>query len=402
MWLLLACTDEPTPAATPEDIEALQVELEDLREEVAALQEELGSVEGHERYEDAEAVAAVQNEDPWANDEPNIQSLWSSTDNGYWWFNDSEWVGDNRNDPPGEFPATELIELYHETTECEEGFAFADCNATGGIKMYVNGPRITDNDWSADGLRNAAIRRYHTHTSGMYLVSFGQLSTVTDYGQLIAPSGIHLEPHGSHQAIRIDGSANAGDNIRIDLSKGATGLAIYTGDEASYCEDLGRDCSTSYPLYLRGGVLHLEDLRVETSVDEHQGVGAFTLASESLGVRRLMTWSWVEEESVYAHCVFNDNVGEDSLVFVAPYGLAAMPLDVVLVDVWGPGDAPTACTETQMVTTSAGTYGYGSWASVDTAHGGFRVALVDSTGSMTPSALGEDYAVFAYQIVEPL
>jgi hypothetical protein len=406
LFFLLACGDEDVGPSN-EDLEAVQAEVVDLQDQLEALQRELDLLEpaeGHERYEDAEAVAAVQNFDPFTDDEPNLQALWSNTDGGLWWLNQGEWYGDNRRDPAGSYPSHELIELYHETTECEEGMAFADCNATGGLKMYVNGPRITDNDWSEEGWLKAAARPYHTHTSGLYMVSFGVVSTVSDYGQLIPPSGLHLEPWGAHQALRIDGTANAGDNIRVELSDGATGLAVYsTGTAALSCEELGRECDESYPLYLRGGRIHLEDLQIERSVDDHRGVGILAYGAATLGVKRLIEYSWSSDEGLNAYCLFNTQVSSDTLVFLDAYGLHSRTFEPRLVDVWGPGDAPAECAGVQSITTtSGGTYGYGSPTATMAAMGGFRVVMVDAEGPIEPADFVEDYPVVRYELVEPI
>ncbi|MFZ5477553.1 MAG: hypothetical protein ACOZNI_12325 [Myxococcota bacterium] len=392
-------------ACDPFDHEAQDAEIAALRAEVAALREALDARDTpatYTPYTDAQAVAAVQNADPFTNDDPNLRSLWSNTEGGIWWLNEAQWYGDNRHDPPGRLPTSELVELYHETAECGATSAFSDCDATGGIKLYANGPRITDNDWSAAGYAAAATRAYHTHASGMYLVSFGQYATVTDYGQLIPPSGIHLEPHGAHQGLRVDGTGNAGDNVRIDLAMGGTGLAVYTSpDTALYCQELGRDCADAYPLYLRGGTLHLEDLAFERSVDDHRGSGAFTAGAASLGVRRLVEYSWAEA-GMYAWCVYNTKVTAESLVFVRPYGVHARAFDARLLDTWGPGEAPDACVGTQLVTTSAGTYGYGVPDDATAALPGFRVVLVDADGPMDPAVFVEDHPVVSYEVVEPI
>ena len=407
MWLfLLACGDKD-PGPSTQELEALQEQIVELEGQLEAVQRELGALEipeQQERYTDEEAVAAVQNFDPFTEDEPNLQALWSNTEGGLWWLNEGEWYGDNRRDPAGTMPSHELIELYHETTECEEGMAFADCNATGGIKMYVNGPRITDNDWSEEGWLKSAARPYHTHASGLYMVSFGVVSTVSDYGQLIPPSGLHLEPWGAHQALRIDGTANAGDNIRVELSDGATGLAVYsTGTPALSCDSIGRECDESYPLYLRGGRIHLEDLQVERSVDDHRGAGILTWGAATLGVKRLIEYSWDSQEELDAYCLFNSEVGTDTLVFLEPYGLHSRSFEPRLLDVWGPGEAPSECTGVQSITTSAGgTYGYGAPSSAMAGLGGFRVVLVDADGPIGPADFVEDYPVVSYELIEPI
>ena len=195
------------------EIEDLKAELDTLRTTVAELQENpepepsADSGAPAESYSDEDAIVAIQNSDPWNNpDEANIQYLWSQNSYGYQFLENSRWTMDNRSDPAGSLPRHELIQIFHETAMCTENSSFSDCNGTAGIKIYANGPQIVDHDWSDSGYAAAALRTHHTHASGMYIVSFGQASTVTDYEfELIPPSGIHLEPHGAHQALRIDG-----------------------------------------------------------------------------------------------------------------------------------------------------------------------------------------------------
>jgi len=169
--------------------------------------------------------------------------------------------------------------------------------------MYVNGPRITDNDWSEAGWAKAATLRYNTHASGLYLVSFGQNFTPTDYGYgVIAPSGLHLEPHGAHQAIRIDGTGNAGENMRIDVMAGATGLSVYGSEtEALSCEELGFACEETRLAIFRGGIFRLEDATVERSAVDARDAGVVTVADSSLGIEHFYSWHDDAETGLPAH-----------------------------------------------------------------------------------------------------
>ncbi len=253
----------------------------------AASDHEHEAGEEHERYTDDEAVAAIQNDDPWHDrDRANLRNLWHDDDRGYMWLDQNRWTMDNRTDPAAVGERYELVQMFHETLECDDSMAFADCNSTSALKIHANGPRITDNDWSEEGWAAAAVRQYHTHASGLYLVSFGQNFAPTDYGYgVIAPSGIHLEPHGAHQALRIDGTGNAGENMRIDVMAGATGQAIYgSTTEALYCDELGFACDETRLQILRGGIVRFEDITMERSAIDARNAGVVTVSDTSLGV----------------------------------------------------------------------------------------------------------------------
>jgi len=424
MLLLLACgspepveappTTEPTEQTTSvtsaTDLENRLAELEALVAAQQARIEELEEQEIPDGYTDEDAVAAVQNDDPWTEpDRANLQSLWSTTDYGYQWLDSSRWTMDNRADPAGGSPRHELVQMFHETPECTEHSTFADCNATGALKFYVNGPRITDNDWSEAGYAAAAVRRYHTHTSGIYLVSFGQYGTVTDYAYaLIPPSGLHLEPHGAHQALRIDGTANSGENIRIDASAGSTGIAIYASADAGlYCDDLSLDCEDTYSLYLRGGRLHLEDLQIERSATDARDAGVSTLHDTSLGVEHF--YSWHERDGgLPVHCTWNTTVTGDSLISVQPYSTSpdlTVAHSYAVIDVWGPGSAPTDCLDSQSIKTdAAGVYGY-TFPASHTAEGGFSVVILgpEESAPLYPGDWQEGQRpAFLYEVIDAL
>ncbi|MDP6934010.1 MAG: hypothetical protein QGG40_13885, partial [Myxococcota bacterium] len=303
-------------------IDDLQDDVDSLVDELSSLQDELDELDGGSSYTDADALAAVQNEDPWTEpDRAVIENLWSITDYGYHWLDSSRWTLDNRGDPPGSDPRHELIQTFHETPECTDSSTFSDCDSTTALKVYVNGPDIVDNDWSEQGYADKAVVRRHTHASGIYLVSFGQLSYVTDYSYgLIPPSGIHLEPHGAHQALRIDGTGNSGENIRIDTSVGSKGIAIYEAeDEGLYCGEVDGDCDVTYPLYLSGGTVHLEDVQVERSSTDARNTGPGTLHETSLGIEHFYSWHTDSETSLPVHCTWNTGVGTDDIVRVQPY-----------------------------------------------------------------------------------
>ncbi len=363
-----------------------------------------------DRYTDEEAVAAVQNDDPWTDpDRANLENLWHQHDRGYQWLDDNRWTMDNRTDPPGASDAHELVQMFHETPECDDSMAFADCNSTAALKFYVNGPRITDHDWSEAGFATAAVRQYNTHASGLYLVSFGRNFTPTDYGYgVIAPSGIHLEPHGEHQALRIDGTENAGENARIDVMAGATGLAIYGSDQpAGYCEELGRDCDQTRIATLRSGILRLEDLTVERSADDARNGGVVWVSDTSVGIEHFYSWHTDSGSGLPVHCTWNDTVTDHSLVRVTAYSTSpdlTVAHSYAIVDVWGPGNAPASCTATQNIkTNAAGVYGYDFSTSV-AAGGGYSVAILGADEApLDPGAWDEaDRPAFFYEVIEPL
>ena len=422
----MACGDEPetrdsaadpsaevtelgaTVEALQEQLEAMATEVDDLQDQIIELEE--SGADPVDPYTDADALAAIQNDDPWNYPNlANIQNLWSKNDYGYQFLENSRWTMDNRSNPPGDSTRMELIQFFHETPECGPTSTFADCNATAAAKFYINGPRITDHNWTADGFREAALRKYHTHASGMYMVSFGQYGTVTDYPHgLIAPSGIHLEPHGAHQAIRIDGTGNSGDNIRIDTTYGSKGIAIYASPSTGlYCDDLGYDCSKSYPLYLRGGTLHLEDLTVERSAIDARNGGAATLFEQSMGIEHFYSWHDDADSGLPVHCAWNKTVTDDSIIKVQPYSTSPDLVEAhsyVVVDVWGPGQAPTSCTQVQSIKTdAAGVYGY-SFPGSHLTEGGFSVAILGSdTSPLYPGDWAEgDRPSFLFEVVEPL
>ncbi len=397
------------------ELAALQAELSDTRTELADTQAALAAMhhdpeDAVSQYTDMDAVAAVQNDDPWSFPErANLRYLWSDTDYGYQWLSDGRWTMDNRSDPAGALLHHELVQMFHETPECLSDSEWADCDTTTAQKIYVNGPRITDNDWSPEGFAAAAVRRYHTHASGLFLVSFGQLAHVTDhpYG-LIPPSGIHLEPHGAHQALRIDGVGNSGDNVRIETTLGSTGIAIYESpDPGLYCESVRSDCSESYPLYLRGGRLHFEDLTVERSLLDARGAGVATLGTTSLGIEPFYSWHSDGATGLPVHCTWNETVTEASIVRVVAHSTSPDLLTAhsyAIVDIWGPGDAPAACTATQTIkTNSAGVYGYAFDATL-TDQGGFSVAILGpSDTALYPGDWDEnDRPSFSYEVVDAL
>jgi hypothetical protein len=243
----------------------------------------------------------------------------------------------------------------------------------------------------------------------MYLVSFGQLSYVTDYAYgLIPPSGIHLEPHGAHQALRIDGTGNSGENIRIDTTLGSTGISIYESPAPGlYCEELGRDCSESYPLYIRGGQVHLEDLSFARSATDARNAGVWMLHETSLGVEHFYTWHTDPNTALPVHCTWNTMVTANSLVRVQAYTTSPDLLhshSYALVEVWGPGSAPAVCTASQNIKTdAAGVYTSNLPKGYET-EGGFSVAILGP--SATPLWPGDwqegDRPSFLYEVLEPL
>ncbi len=314
---------------------------------------------------------------------------------------------DNRTDPPAVGVREELMQFFHETTECTAGMDFADCNSTGALKFYVNGPRITDNDWTPQGFEQAALVTHHTHASGMYLVSFGQSFVPADVGYaVIAPSGIHLEPHGAHQALRIDGTGNSGENVRIDVAKGATGISIY-GSPAKglYCDALGLLCESSDLLHLRNGTLHFEDVVIERSATDGRNGGVFVVHPDSLGVEHF--YSWHSQDGLPAHCTWADRVTDDSLIRVQAYGTSPdlrVAHSYSLVDVWGPGNAPDSCREGQSIKTdAAGVYGYDFGDSVEEGAGFSVVLLGPDEEPLHPGDWGEsDRPSFLFEVIEPL
>jgi hypothetical protein len=398
-------------------VDALEAELAATRAALAETEATLAettaavaAVGGVDAYTDADAVAAVQNPDPWSDPErANLQYLWSRTDYGYQWLENARWTMDNRSDPAGEGPRQELVQLFHETPPCREDSTFADCNATGAIKLYVNGPSVEDNDWSEAGFAKQAVERYHSHTSGMYVVSFGQLGYVTDYPYgLIPPSGVHLEPWGAHQALRIEGSQNVGENIRIDTALGGTGIAIYQGASTSLtCSQVRTDCDETWPLYLRGGTLHLEDLAQERSASDTRGTGPEAVATQTLGIEHFYAWHDDPSTGLPVHCTWNSRVQEGDIVRVSAYSSSPdlrRAHSYAVVDVWGPGGAPASCAGTQLIRTdSAGVYGY-AYAASTVAEGGFSVALLGPDDvPLYPGDWREgDRPSFVYEVIEPL
>jgi hypothetical protein len=406
---LLACP-ESEPVANSAELAALQARIDELETTLSALQSQVDAIPAPgTSYTDEMAVAAVQNADPFTNpDQANLLNLWSYTDYGYQWLDSSRWTMDNRASPPGAQPRHELVQMFHETPECTDTSTFADCDGTAALKMYINGPSIEDNDWSEAGYQRQAVQNLHTHASGLYLVSFGQGSTVTDYEYgLIPPSGIHLEPWGAHQALRIDGSQNSGENIRIDTTPGATGLAIYESAEpASTCDELKSDCTLSYPLYLRGGRLHLEDLETERSIVDARNSGPELVHTQSLGIDHFYSW-YTGEGGIPVHCTWNSRITEQSIVKIQPYSTSldlTIAHSYVIVEVWGPGNAPSGCTGTQLIKTDAsGVYGY-AFAESTMASGGFSVAILGPTTSpLYPGDWREsDRPAFLFEVIEPL
>lgn len=441
--LLLACSEESEtnlPSTSTADLAAIQARLDTLEADLASTRASLASAEASLAateaslavtdaslaaaeaslaelaatppltYTDDDAVAAVQNGDPFTDpDRANLRNLWSMSEYGYQWLDSSRWTMDNRSDPAGALPRHELVQMFHETTPCTETSSFADCNSTSALKMYVNGPSIEDNDWSAAGYAAQAVKRHHTHASGLYLVSFGQLAYPTDYPSgIIAPSGMHLEPWGAHQAIRIDGSQNSGENMRIDTTLGSTGIAIYESSVASpHCSVVRTDCEESYPLYLRGGTVHLEDLEFARSATDGRGTGPETVHTQSLGVEHFYAWHDDPVSGLPVHCTWNDRVTDTSLIRLSAYGTSPdlrVAHHYVVVEVWGPGAAPANCTGTQLIKTdAAGVYGY-LYAASTLASGGFSVALLGpDEDPLYPGDWGEvDRPSFMYEVVEPL
>ena len=406
----LSDTVEADAAASADERGELLARVEGLEAEVAAL---LDAVASGPVYTDEMAVAAVQNLDPFADpDAANLTDIWSRTERGFHHLTESRWTMDNRTDPAGVTPRHELVQMFHETPECVEGSTFADCNSAGAIKIYLNGPRITDHDWSEAGLRAAASRAYHTHASGMYLVSFGTGSTVSDmeYG-LIPPSGLHLEPHGAHQALRIDSTNNSGENVRIDTTLGSKGIAIYESPLASpMCDELGDDCEQSHPLYIRGGRLHLEDIEVARSAVDARGTGPGTLHTESIGIEHFYSWHLSADLAlgVPVHCTWNSRVGPDTIVKLTPYSTSpdlAQTHTYTIVEVWGPGEAPDACRVAQNIKTdAAGVYGY-SFSESLMEEGGFAVAMLgpDPSSVLDPGLWREpSRPSFLFELIEPL
>ncbi|MBM75962.1 MAG: hypothetical protein CMK59_11230 [Proteobacteria bacterium] len=413
---------EPHVHSSEEDFQALVSELESLKAQIADLESTLQELEEQSQnipptdpvdpsqdYTDDDALEAIQNDDPWNNPEDaNIQNLWSSTGYGYQFLENSRWTMDNRSDPAGTLPRHELIQMFHETPMCTDQSTFADCNGTAGLKIYANGPQIVDHDWSDAGYAAAAIRTHHTHASGIYVVSFGQASTVSDYPyELIPPSGIHLEPHGEHQALRIDGTNNSGENIRIDTTLGSKGLTIYESPQTSiHCDALGLECETSYPLYLRGGTLHLEDLLVERSSTDSRNSGPATLHDTSLGIEHFYSW-YIDENVIPIHCTWNSTVSDDSIIKIQPYSTSPelqVSHSYAIVDVWGPGNAPANCTVAQNIKTdAAGVYGY-NFPSNYLTEGGFSVAILGpDQDPLDPGIWGEqDRPAFLYEVIDPL
>lgn len=416
LTFLLAC--DTTPAATGQsgaDIAVLEARVDVLEAALAASEGTLADLQATvagaaDPYTDANAVAAVQNSDPISDPQKaNLQFLWSHTDYGYQWLENSRWTMDNRSDPAGGSPRQELVQMFHETPQCTESSTFADCNSSGAMKIYVNGPSVVDNDWSQAGYEKQAVKHYHTHASGLYLVSFGQGSTVTDYdGGLIPPSGIHLEPWGAHQAIRIDGSANSGEDLRIDTSLGSTGIAIYQSASASpTCSVVRTDCSESYPLYLRGGTLHFEDLAVERSSADGRGTGPENVYAQSLGIEHFYAWHQDSTTGLPVHCTWNSRVTDVSVVRVQAYGTSPDLLTAhsyAVVDVWGRGHAPANCAGSQLIRTdAAGVYGY-AYADTTTANAGFSVAILGvDDAPLNPGDWREgDRPSFLYEVIEPI
>ena len=422
MLLLLAC--RATSSGT--DLDALTARVEALEAANDALEAQLASAVDQNTalgaevdalaasagtaYTDADAVAAVQNDDPFTwPDTANLQYLWSSTDYGYQWLEHSRWTMDNRSNPKGDSTRQELVQMFHETPECTESSTFADCNSTAALKMYVNGPSVEDNDWSEAGYLDRAVQHYHTHASGLYLVSFGQGSTVTDYaGGLIPPSGIHLEPWGAHQALRIDGTENSGENIRIDTSLGSTGIAIYEEGAASpNCSVVRSDCTDTWPLYLRGGTVHFEDLDFERSLTDGRNTGPENVYTQSVGIEHFYSWHSDGKTGLPVHCTWNSRVTDDSVVRVQAYGTSPDLLvahSYAIVDVWGPGHAPAECSSYQLINTdAAGVYGW-VYAAATTASGGFSVAILgpDATPLYPGDWQESDRPSFLYEIIQPL
>lgn len=398
------------PADAEARLAALEADLAATRAALAAAEARVGALESAPPYTDADAVAAVQNVDPWGTPGgANLQSLWSAWDVGYMQLENGRWTWDNRAIPPGHSPTRELAELYHETPACGPDRSFADCDTTAAMKIYVNGPDRETNDWSAAGWARMAGVPRHTHALGLYLVSFGRESTPSDWPHaLIPPSGILLEPHGAHQALRIDGTGNSGDNVRVETTLGSTGIAVYEGEiPGLHCESLGRDCTRSYPLWLRGGRLHLEDLETERSAEDARGGGVYWTHGQTLGVEPFTTWHRDPTLGVPAHCVWARRATGRSLVRVQPYGAAARLPEAhtyVVLDTWDAGGAPAECTAPQLIfTEAAGVYGVDPGAS-RAAEAGFRVGLLGAGPvAIDPADFGEtDRPSFLFEIIEPL
>ncbi len=329
---------------------------------------------------------------------------------GFWRLRDNKLYMDNRAKPKGSGQAQQLLELYHETKACDPAHPFEFCNSAPAMRLFLNGPE-QNTSFETPGLVEAAKGYYNTHASAMFVQSFGRGSTVSDMGQVIPPSGIHMEPYGQHQAIRVDGSYNLGVQMRLEPAKSSTGLAIYGAPTLApqtqlVCTALGLSCDGPTTLaHFRDGLIINEDTFERRSMS-NQASMAYGGVSKSFGSEMFTHWHTTADSSVPRHCVWHTKVEATSIIRVSAYerGELEAAHSYAVETVWGPGEAPQDCTKSQNIKTDAGgVYGGGAVPESMTALGGFSVAILGPDGSLDPGAWSQnDRPVFLYEVLGAL
>lgn len=326
---------------------------------------------------------------------------------------------DNRKTPSSTSsskPYQNALEIYNETKECDPTKSFADCDSTSGIKIFLNAPNPqVANARSSDPAIAAALRPNNTHASGIYITSYGREATVTPDPKsspitLIAQSGIHLEPHGSHQGLRIDGTNNSGTDLRIDLSQGSTGIAVYGSPDTkgTYCDYLKLNCERTVAMRLTNGIMELQNIQIARSITR-QDTMSYALANQALGVEVFTHWHTTgSNDMTPIHCVYNSTVTADSIIKLNAYKRASSMKGAhsyAVKDVWGPKQIPSDCKGPQLIKTdSAGTYSNGAPSDDLTLTGGFSVYILGSSAApLDPGAWSQqDRPSFIYEIIQPL
>ena len=188
---------------------------------------------------------------------------------------------------------------------------------------------------------------------------------------------------------------------------GAARDGMEGGEAGRYCDAVGADCSRSVPLYIRGGTLHLEDLTIERTHQDARNTGTAPVGTSSLGIEPFYSWHIDTDTGLPVHCAWNHTVTADSIVRVFAHSTSPDLLvahSYAVVDTWGPGAAPAACTVAQNIKTNAsGVYGYRFDAST-AALGGFSVAILGPDPTPLDPGLWDeqDRPAFSYEVVDVL
>ena len=274
-----------------------------------------------------------------------------------------------------------ILKIFHSVRECTS----SPC-VQGSPAMYVllNAPS------NGGDLREAALKRFHTHTSALYVQSYGQASKPST----IQPSGIHLEPHGSSGGLRVDAANSSGNAIRVEVPSDGKGILVVGSPRPSkYCESADHgNCEARAGaqalIDLRGGVLRMSDSSLSRQISRN-GRSLFYLHRRQVGEVEWRTWNRKSAAGRLAcTCVFNQTVESKSLVRVSPgrAGYLVAPHSYSVQSVWGPGSAPQSCRATQLAwpMESSKAYGIGSPPEELTKSAGFEVCLHQSEEDPAP------------------